>query len=101
MNQPTNHNSGIRKYLVWLFWIAVWQAANLLIHNNIIFVGPLDMIKALAEQAADPPSGPPSEFLCQNQSWFSGGLFLKHPSGKPGLSLPPGKGTAGSRHASD
>lgn len=54
MNQPTNHNSGIRKYLVWLFWIAVWQAANLLIHNNIIFVGPLDMIKALAEQAADP-----------------------------------------------
>ena len=53
MNQPTNHNSGIRKYLVWLFWIAVWQAANLLIHNNIIFVGPLDMIKALAEQAAD------------------------------------------------
>ena len=52
MNQPTNHNSGIRKYLVWLFWIAVWQAANLLIHNNIIFVGPLDMIKALAEQAA-------------------------------------------------
>ena len=54
MNQPTNHITRIRKYLVWLFWIAVWQTANLLIHNNIIFVGPLDMIKALAEQAADP-----------------------------------------------
>ena len=27
---------------------------NLLIHNNIIFVGPLDMIKALAQQAAAP-----------------------------------------------
>ena len=54
MNQPTNHITRIRKYLVWLFWIAVWQTANLLIHNNIIFVGPLDMVKALAEQAADP-----------------------------------------------
>ena len=54
MNQPTNHNTRIRKYLIWLFWIAVWQAANLLIHNNIIFVGPLDMIKALAQQAAAP-----------------------------------------------
>lgn len=48
-----NQNIRIRKYLVWLFWIAVWQAANLLIHNNIIFVGPLDMIKALAEQVTD------------------------------------------------
>lgn len=54
MNQPTNHITRIRKYLVWLFWIAVWQTANLLIHNNIIFVGPLDMVKALAEQAVDP-----------------------------------------------
>lgn len=43
----------IRRYLVWLFWIALWQAANLLIHNSIIFVGPLDMMKALAQQAAD------------------------------------------------
>ena len=54
MNQPTNHNTRIRKYLIWLFWIAVWQAANLLIHNNIIFVGPLHMIKALAQQTAAP-----------------------------------------------
>ncbi|MCD7870910.1 MAG: nitrate ABC transporter permease, partial [Enterocloster clostridioformis] len=28
MNQPTNHNTRIRKYLIWLFWIEVWQAAN-------------------------------------------------------------------------
>ena len=87
MNQPTNHITRIRKYLVWLFWIAVWQTANLLIHNNIIFVGPLDMVKALAEQAADP--------------WFPGSLFLKHPPGKPGLPLSPGKGAAGPGHASD
>ena len=49
-----NQNTRIRKYFIWLFWIAVWQTANILIHNNIIFVGPLDMVKALAEQAADP-----------------------------------------------
>ena len=42
-------NTRLRKYLIWLFWIAVWQAANMLIHNNIIFVGPMDMILALME----------------------------------------------------
>ena len=46
-------NTSVRKYLIWLFWIAVWQAANLLIHNNIIFVGPLDMASALASLVGD------------------------------------------------
>ena len=102
MNQPTNHITRIRKYLVWLFWIAVWQTANLLIHNNIIFVGPLDMVKALAEQAADPGLlGHHPEFLCQDKSWIPGGLCPKHPPGKPGLPLSPGKGAAGPGHASD
>ena len=41
------------------------------------------------------------EFLCQNKPWFPGSLFLKHPPGKPGLSLSSGKGTAGSGHAAD
>lgn len=41
-------NTRIRKYLIWLFWIGVWQAANLVIHNSIIFAGPLDMVHALA-----------------------------------------------------
>lgn len=48
-----NHNTRIRKYFIWLFWIAVWQAANLLIHNNIIFVGPADMVSALMELIGD------------------------------------------------
>lgn len=43
----------IRKCLVWLFWIAVWQTANMAIHNNIIFVGPLDIIVSLIHQAGD------------------------------------------------
>lgn len=42
-----NQNTRFRKYLIWLFWIGVWQAANMLIHNSIIFVGPLDMVSAL------------------------------------------------------
>ena len=48
-----NQNTRIRKYFIWLFWIAVWQAANMLIHNNIIFVGPVDMVKALLELVRD------------------------------------------------
>lgn len=48
-----NHNTRLRKYLIWLFWIAVWQTANLLIHNDIIFVGPLDMVSALGELIGD------------------------------------------------
>lgn len=48
-----NHNTRFRKYFIWLFWIAVWQAANLMIHNNIIFVGPIDMAAALAQLAGD------------------------------------------------
>lgn len=48
-----NQDNRFRKYFIWLFWIAVWQAANLLIHNNIIFVGPLDMLSALAGLVGD------------------------------------------------
>ncbi len=102
MNQPTNHNSGIRKYLVWLFWIAVWQAANLLIHNNIIFVGPLDMIKALAEQAADPSFWTTIlNSFARISLGFLGAFFLSILLGSLAYLFPPGKGTAGSRHASD
>lgn len=50
MNQNTDFkNTRIKKYFIWLFWFAIWEAANRLIHNNIIFVGPADMAAALAE----------------------------------------------------
>ena len=62
-----------------------------LIHNNIIFVGPLDMVKALAEQAADPAFWATIQFLCQDKSWIPGGLCPQHPPGKPGLPLSPAK----------
>lgn len=34
-----------------LFWILIWQGAALLFHNSIIFVGPLDMLASLIQQA--------------------------------------------------
>lgn len=42
-----NQNTRFRKYVIWLFWLGVWQAANMFIHNSIIFVGPFDMVSAL------------------------------------------------------
>lgn len=38
------HRLSTRKIWIILFWIAAWQLASLLIHNDIIFVGPLDVI---------------------------------------------------------
>ena len=40
----------VRKWIIWLFWIAVWQAVHILINNIVIFVGPLDMMAALLDQ---------------------------------------------------
>lgn len=40
----------LRRAAVWLFWIALWQAAAVLVHNPIIFVGPLEMLRSLGEQ---------------------------------------------------
>ncbi|MDF2888733.1 MAG: binding-protein-dependent transport system inner rane component [Lacrimispora sp.] len=33
-----------------LFWLFVWQAASMAVHNNIILVGPLDVLYALIGQ---------------------------------------------------
>ena len=37
----------LRRAAVILFWISLWQAAAVLIGNSIIFVGPLDVVRAL------------------------------------------------------
>ena len=37
----------LRRAAVILFWISLWQAAAVLIENSIIFVGPLDVVRAL------------------------------------------------------
>lgn len=51
-----NMNSGFpyKKCLAWLFWIALWQIANCLIQNSIIFVGPADMLAALWRLIQEP-----------------------------------------------
>jgi NitT/TauT family transport system permease protein len=48
-----------RKFLILLFWLAVWQIAGLSIHNEILLVGPVDVVLALARLVVS------SEF------WFS------------------------------
>lgn len=35
--------------MIWLFWAALWQAAHLVIRNDVIFVGPLDMFRTLMQ----------------------------------------------------
>lgn len=37
-----------RKFWILLFWITVWQLAALLIHNTILLVGPLDVIRSFS-----------------------------------------------------
>lgn len=46
-----NKNALIRKFLIVLFWLGLWQLISLAVHNSILLVGPFDMIKALFSQA--------------------------------------------------
>lgn len=40
-------HSSVRKTLIILFWIAVWQAASVIVDNSIILTGPAAMIRSL------------------------------------------------------
>ncbi len=44
----------LKNCLIILFWITVWQAADLFIDNPILFAGPIDIIQALAAQGGSP-----------------------------------------------
>lgn len=44
----------LKKAGIILFWLLAWQAASLAVHNSIILVGPLEVIRALWIQAAMP-----------------------------------------------
>lgn len=44
----------LKKCLIWLFWIAVWEGASLLIDNDILFVGPVKMAHSLWSQIGQP-----------------------------------------------
>lgn len=41
----------IRKCLIVLFWLSVWQAGSAVVHNSILLVGPVEVMKALFSQA--------------------------------------------------
>lgn len=47
---PEGMSGRAGRILVLLFWLALWQAAASLIGNDIIFVGPVQVLKALAEE---------------------------------------------------
>ncbi len=40
----------IRKILIIIGWLAAWQLLSLIVHNNIMLVGPVETIGALAER---------------------------------------------------
>lgn len=40
------HRISLRKILIILFWILLWQLAELQIQNDIIFAGPLDVVRS-------------------------------------------------------
>ncbi|MEY8353373.1 ABC transporter permease subunit [Lachnospiraceae bacterium 54-53] len=43
-----------KKACIILFWLMIWQTASLAVHNSIILVGPLEVVRALWSQAALP-----------------------------------------------
>lgn len=47
--------SGMRfkTFMIWLLWAVLWQAAHLAIQNDVIFVGPFDMLRALIQLLPD------------------------------------------------
>lgn len=38
----------VRKLFILIFWLIVWQAVSLFIHNTIVLVGPLETLQALS-----------------------------------------------------
>lgn len=45
-----NNQTLLKKGAAIIFWLLVWQIAALCMQNSIVFVGPLDMLRSLAEQ---------------------------------------------------
>lgn len=41
-------SGSVRKLWILLFWIVVWQLAAMAVHNTILLVGPLDVIRSLS-----------------------------------------------------
>ena len=70
----------LRKGLIFLFWLFIWQLAAWAIDNSIIFAGPAQMVRALAAQIQEP------DFWASIAASFARiGLVLEAP---PGVFLP-------------
>ena len=41
------HRIPTRRFLIVLFWIAVWQFASLTVRNDILLAGPADVVRSL------------------------------------------------------
>ncbi|MDO4267835.1 MAG: ABC transporter permease subunit [Eubacteriales bacterium] len=41
------HRTSLRRILIILFWILLWQAASQIIRNDILFAGPMDVVRSL------------------------------------------------------
>ena len=48
------HRVSMRRIMIILFWLAVWQLAGLAIRNDIIFAGPADVARSFAALLPDP-----------------------------------------------
>ena len=81
-----------KNWICWLIWIGIWQLADLFIHNNVIFAGPVNMAVTLAGLLKDGDfwlSLLHSAFrIC---SGFLSAFFPWYPSWKPWVGLSSGK----------
>ena len=40
-------NKGLRKVIIWLFWIIIWWLLSLAVNNHILLASPWDTLKVL------------------------------------------------------
>lgn len=53
-NRKFNKHDILRKSLIVIFWLLVWEIVNLQVHNDILFVGPFSAIKCFFRNLVDP-----------------------------------------------
>lgn len=46
--------NSLRRFFIVLFWLAAWQAAAAAVHNSILFVGPIEVVRSFFEQLSNP-----------------------------------------------
>ena len=81
-----------KNWICWLIWIGIWQLADLFIHNNVIFAGPVNRWGFLAKSAP----------LCLSYLFRLFKCFFPwYPSWKPWVGLSSGKRIFKTTYADD